>query len=617
MDTSDRPTPPEPDDAQQPVTPSPAPTSEATPTPEPPAAAQTEPAGDATAVPEPAPPAEPTPAAAAPPPVAQTDLPSDSTLPTVEPPAVAQTEPPAEEPSAAQPYPAGPQPAYPTYATQPTVEYGYDPAVAVVPVVPYDPANPMQPQHGYYAPPPPPKPAGPPKSVTAATLLNLTGLGLGYGYLRNRILLVIALVVTAGLVTVGFLADAATQPWLWRGVTLGWLVLLALHAAFLARRRQPGPRKPAPIIAGVVAVAVLAGGYVAYGIAGGSVYDAGVTAQRNGDCATATEKFDTLTGPFELTLSSDVLAAADRREECGAYEKAVVAQKRNDYESAITLYHDFDKIYPFSVLKKFVHKNLAETYFAKATSWKPPLSSDLARSSVDVLLMLQRDYADTPTVKQVPKAIADAFAEATKPFADGKFCDSLPALTYFAGLDASSAGDVVGTAIANRGRALYECGLAQLRANDTQAAVTTLETFVTAYPKDGGIGQARAALITAKVAVAAGVQLPVPPPLGNNNPGNIPVTFYNDSSEPLTILVAGPTAHELTLPGCAVCPADYVPGAPEACENFDGRPSVTMLLTPTQYYFTTVRDSAVNAFTDSVTPLVGYEHTQCLYVERR
>lgn len=579
MDSSDRPTPPDPE-----------------------------------SVPQPTAPAEPAAAPSVEPPVVRTDPPGDVTVPAAEPQAVAQTEPPSAEPPVAQPAAV----AYPTYGSQQQAdEYGmYDPSVAVVPVVPYDPAHPMQPQYGY-APPPPPKPAGPPKSVLGATLLNLTGLGLGYGYLRNRVLLVVALVITAGLVTIGFLTDAATQPWVWRGVTLGWLAILALHAAFLARRRQPGPRKPLPIVAGAVAVAVVAGGYVGYGIAGGTVFDAGVTAQRNGDCATATEKFDTVTGPFELTLSSDVLAAADHREECGAYEKAVAAQKRDDYESAITLYHDFDKIYPFSVLKTFVHSNLAETYFEKATSWKEPLSADLARASVDVLLMLQRDYKDTPTVKQVPKAIAEAFAAATKPYADGKFCDSLPALTYFAGLDAGSAGDVVATATANRGRALYECGLAQLRANDAASAVTTLDTFVTAYPKDGGIGQARAALITAKVAVAAGVQLPVPPPLGDNNPGNIPVTFYNDSSSPLTILLAGPTAHELSLPGCPICPADYVLGAPEACENLDGRPSVTMMLTPAQYYFSTVRDVNVNAFTDSVTPLVGYEHTQCLYVERR
>ncbi len=521
-----------------------------------------------------------------------------------------QPEPPA---AAALPEPvAEAPPAYPTYASQ----YGSDPSVAIVPVVPYTPADPQSPFTYAPPPPPPPKPLGPPKSVLGATLLNLTGLGLGYAYLRDRVLFVVALALTSGMVTVAFLTGAAQQPWLWRGVILGWLVLLASHALLLARRREPGPRRVGPIIVGAAAVAALAAGYVGYGIAGGSVYADGVAAQEKGDCATATGAFDTVTGPFELTLRSDVLDAADRRAECVAYDAALAAQKRGDHEQAITLYHDFDKIHPGSVLGSFVHTNLADTYFASATDWAEPLTAQAARASVDTLLMLRREYADTAVVKKVPEAIATAFASATKPYADGKFCDALPVLDYFSGLDVSSAGEVVPTAVANRGRALYECGMSQLRGNAAAEAATTLQQFVTGYPKDGAIPQARAALITAKVATAAGVQLPVPPPLGDNNPGSISVTFYNDSSEPLTILVAGPTAHELTLPGCAVCPADYAVGSPAACATFDGRPAVTMRLTPAQYHFTTVRTSSVNSYTDSVTPLVGYEHTQCLYVEQ-
>jgi hypothetical protein len=175
--------------------------------------------------------------------------------------------------------------------------------------------------------------------------------------------------------------------------------------------------------------------------------------------------------------------------------------------------------------------------------------------------------------------------------------------------------DVVTAANANRAKALYECGLAQVRAGDS-TAVTTLETFLNAYPQDPGAPQAKSALVTAKVAAAASVTLPVAPPIGDNSPGNIPVTFYNDSNTPLTILVAGPTVHELTLPPCAGCPADYAPGA-EVCPSFDGRPSVRLELTPATYYILTLRESGIESYTDSITPLVGYEHTQCIYVERR
>ncbi len=193
-----------------------------------------------------------------------------------------------------------------------------DQPLAIIPVVEYD--QPTLPVFPAVPPPAPPKPPGPPKSVTGAALLNLTGLGLGYAYLRNRVLAVLVLLLTGGAVTVAFLTDAADRPWVWRGAVLGWLVLLALHAAFLASRRAPGPRRRGPIVAGAAAVAVVAAGYAGYGVAGAAVYDRGVAAQEGGDCVTAGSAFDTVTGPFELTLSADVLDARDRSAECDAYE---------------------------------------------------------------------------------------------------------------------------------------------------------------------------------------------------------------------------------------------------------------------------------------------------------
>ncbi|HEX6352798.1 outer membrane protein assembly factor BamD [Actinophytocola sp.] len=487
-----------------------------------------------------------------------------------------------------------------------------EPPVAIIPVVAYEPT--VQPAISY-APTPPPTPPGPPKSVAGALLLNLTGLGLGYAYLRNRGLLVATPVFTAALVTFAFLSPAAAQPWLWRGVIVGWLVVLGLHAAFLASRRAPGASQRTPVLAGAAAVAVMVAGYVGYGIAGGAVYDDGVAAQEDGDCATATSAFEKVTGPFELTLSPEVLHAQTRLTECAAYEQAVAAQKRDDHESAITLYNDFGKIHPDSVLTKYVHTNLADTHFAKATNWQPPVTSNDAQVSVDTLLMLRKDFGDTEAAKKAPRAITDVFAAATTPYAEGKFCDSLEVLTYFAGLEPAGAGEqVVAEANAYRARSLYECGLSQARENLAPQAIETIETFLTAYPNDPGVPQASSAVIAAKVSMASGVPLPVPPPLGGNDPGSIPVTFYNDSSRPVTILVAGPTAHEITLPPCGVCPESYPQkDDPAACKDKNGRPSVTTHLTPNTYYYMTVDDSAGPGSTDSVTPMVGYQHWQCSY----
>lgn len=503
-------------------------------------------------------------------------------------------------------YHAGPSPA--VFGDDPGLEF--DQPVAVVPIVSYEPSP------GFEYTPPPEVPPGPPKSVVGALLLNLTGFGLGYAYLRNRVFLVIALVGTAALITIGFVAHAAQQPWVWRGVALGWLVILALHAAFLAGRRAPGASHRKPVIAGVVAVAVVVAGYVGYGIAGSSTYDRGLAAEANGDCATATDAFDAVAGVFELTLSQRVLDARDRVTECADYDKALAAQKKKDYSRAITLYEDFGKIHPHSVLDKHVHTHLADAHFAKATGWQPPINDVDAETSVNTLLMLGREFADTEAAKKAPKAIEDVFAEATKPYGAGKFCESLRVLTYFAELDASSVGQKVSAdANAYRARSLYECGLSQVRENKYTDAVTNLTTFLTKYPKDGGVPQAKAALITAKVASISNVQLPFPPPLGGNDPGSISVTFYNGSNSPAMVLVAGPTAHEISLPACPTCPEAYPAPTSDACGNYSGLPSVTLHLpSNTTYYYATDDPDKYQQATDSVTLNPGYDYLECVYV---
>jgi len=501
----------------------------------------------------------------------------------------------------------GPAPSYPYPADQALVP-GY--SLSYGAPTSFDPVWQGVAPYVGQAPPAPPKPA---KSTLAAVLLNLTGLGLGYAYLRHRILFGVALAVVAGLVVVAFATGAAEQPWLWRGLAAGWILLLVLHASLIARRRPAPPSTWRPVTVGTVSVAVVVAGYVGYGIAGGSVHDDGVAAQTRADCPAAIDRFDTVTGPFELTLSTDVPDAAARRAECAQYLEGVDAQRRDQHAVAIHQYRQFGADHPKSVLAPFARTNLAESYVDLATGWQAPLTAQTARETVDTLLMVTREFGDTPAAKRVPKGIADAFAAAAEPYTAGKFCDSLLSLEYFAGLDRASVGEVVDTANTYRAQALYECGLIQARAGDA-AATATLDTYLTAYPQHPGFAQAKAAQISATVAKAAGVTLAVPPPLGDNNPGSIPVEFYNDSNTPLTLQVAGPTAHEFTLPPCAICPADYPENA--GCGDLTGRPSITLRLTAAPYYYTTVRDDDVNSLVSSVTPMPGYIHTQCVYVVR-
>jgi hypothetical protein len=75
--------------------------------------------------------------------------------------------------------------------------------------------------------------------------------------------------------------------------------------------------------------------------------------------------------------------------------------------------------------------------------------------------------------------------------------------------------------------------------------------------------------------------LPLPAPIDVQ--GSEPVLVYNAAATEVRVLVAGPTAHELTLPPCPGCPASYPLGV-QSCPGAAGKPSIPLRLRPGTYY---------------------------------
>lgn len=503
----------------------------------------------------------------------------------------------------------------------------------------------------------PPAPL-PPRSRPAAVLLNLTGIGLGYAYLGRWLRAWVSTVVAAALVLVAFSTDAAASPWLWRVVAVVWLAVLALDAARIAARHpRPAERRARTrsALAGALGVVVVAAAYVGYGVAGRDAYADGLAAQARGDCAAATEEFDAVTGRYELTLSRDVAAAARARVECAAYTEATEAQHAGDHDTAVERYLRFRRDHPGSALAPHVRDNLVRTYTAWARQLRDegqftqaidvyrdlveedpsyraeaadtylrlarkarPDSVDVlthARGSVDALLVIAREFGDTPAAGEVPAALDAVYGEAAAPYARGEFCTAIPVLEYFAGLTDPAAGKVAGDARANLPRGVLECGLGHLRDGRSAEAVTALQRFVDTFPEHGDAPQARSALISAKVAVGTGARLPVPAPLGAQGP--ISVTFFNGVSVPVDVRVAGSTAHEFTLPGCGSCPSSFPPlGGDAACPTFAGLPAHTVRLNAGEHHVLGEYGSA-DELAEAFSVGGGQPSLYCIYLERR
>jgi hypothetical protein len=477
------------------------------------------------------------------------------------------------------------------------------------------------------------KPAEPGRSVVAAVLLNLTGLGLGYLHLRCWLRATACLVIVAAMIAVAFTNDASGTPWLWRILFASWVAATALDAWAVARLR-PRPATSAarlrPAALGIVALLVVVGGHIGYAEAARATYATGVAAQATADCTAANRSFSLVTGPYELTLSRDVPAAALRRAECTQFLDAEQAERAGTLAGAVAAYQTFRRDHAGSVLEPFardgvrrvlqawavalrgagdldgaiarygellgelgtepaaaqVREDLAATHVERATASRTAMAAaagqarvDAMRAAMDDLLLVGRDLADTTSAAGVPQAVLDTFTEANSAFAEGRFCDALPVLDYAITLPESAG--VAAVANGDRARSLSGCALANFGSGDYTGATDRFQTLMVDYPNDPDVPQARSAVITAEVGRAAGVALPLPAPLGA--PASEPVVLYNAAATEVRVLVAGPTAQEITLPACPGCPRSYVAGS-DSCPGAAGKPSSPIRLRPGTYY---------------------------------
>lgn len=416
-------------------------------------------------------------------------------------------EPPAAESAAGQPaaepatpHSSDPTAAYPTVAANPWARPGgpEQPAEWVDPT-PTDPILRIPP-----TPPTPPEP----KSTAAAVLLNLTGVGAGYFYLRRRWQAWTATVLTVALVVVAFITNAAANPWLWRILAAVWLVILVLDARRIAVKHPPIANRR-PVVIGAIAVVAVVGAYIGYGVLGRGTYDDGLAAQGRGDCAVATDQFKAVTGPYELTLSSDISAANRGLVECADFTHAADS---DDEATVVQRYGQFRVDHPDSPLRPFVRDKLVETYttwarglrdegkladsikvyrdllsedesfapevadaymrLAKKLTSETPVSASAAATALEAIA---DEFGDTPTAKEVPAAFDALYAAAIAPIAAGQPCKAVDVLAFFAGLTNKVAAKVAGEAKNQYPRAMLDCGLNELRDGQAAIAVGTLD----------------------------------------------------------------------------------------------------------------------------------------------
>ncbi len=247
------------------------------------------------------------------------------------------------------------------------------------------------------------------RSALAAVLLNLTGVGLGYAYLRRPLRATACAVITVLMVVVAFTNDAASTPWLWRILAAAWVAGTAFDAWWLARF-VPRPRtrlqRLRPVAVGLVAVAAVVAGHIGYAEGARATFAAGLEAQGRADCGAANRAFDTVTGPFELTLSRDVPAAAQGRAECTAFLAAESAERAGAHADAAAGYREFRSEYPASLLDPFALESTRRVLLAWAGALRD--SGDLG-GAIDRYRELLGELDGDPRMPQVREDLAATY----------------------------------------------------------------------------------------------------------------------------------------------------------------------------------------------------------------
>ncbi len=507
-------------------------------------------------------------------------------------------------------------------------------------------------------------------------MLNLSGLGAGYAYLGRWGRLVTHLLVTFGLVAAAFVSDGARRPWIWRVIAAAWIAWMVCDGFRQGSRLTPAPdrlpmlRRVAPAaVAGLLAVTV-AGGYSGYVVAGRRAFAAALTAHEAGNCQAALTGYGKITGFYELTLSPNVGTAQVNTQQCEAFLLARQSQDRGFFADAVAQYHDFRRMHPNAILIPLVEEKLTATYFSWAMSLQdiggyadaidvyeglleedssPEVEdqardglaqtyfeqADLLRSQVPVstgdqllgstsdvidnYLFILRNLSDTAVAEDVPAAIVDTYNQALAPFHERRYCEAAPILDYFASLTDPETAGVAAMAHGPRAQAMFECGVEKYRSSDFNGAIGDLEKLVAAYPDNALVPQAKSALIVARIAKVKGQGTgQLPPPLAGDSPGSIAVTIYNDSPLPMTVLVGGPTAHEIFLEACPSCPRFSASGA-GACLDSPDKPAATLLLTPGQYDIVAQYpdDPTIEPLLASRSIESDFTYSECFYIGRQ
>ncbi|WP_028646622.1 hypothetical protein [Nocardiopsis sp. CNT312] len=438
---------------------------------------------------------------------------------------------------------------------------------------------------GPFGSPPPP---GPPRmglfsspSGVRAALLNLSGLGVGYAYLKRWLFFGVALAVTVGLLVGAALHGAADHLLVWVPVLLVWFVAASVHGLFAGRARDERTvasggrpaRRGVPVWAAAgVAVAVLAA-FVAVWQVGEWRLRVADAAHARGECGEAVGLYGQVEAGFQLSMNPSLIERArDGVEACGLLTRAQDQVASEYYDQALDTYSTYFD-HPASRWED-TDGEVAGTYFSyartvadtAAESYTGVVTDEIREGfqrAYEIYSTIPEDYSGTEVAGQVPEALVSLYDLGTGDYAEERWCAAFDQIEAFAGLDWSAAPEVADRIDAEAPDAALKCGWAEVEDGSADTAQQMADFLAEEYPgheaedvEDLARHVGAAHLEEEMDALTAiGESDFDPVPIGGGSGDKTILEITNDSQYEMRFLYVGEDGvhDEVTTPACDDC----------------------------------------------------------------
>ena len=425
------------------------------------------------------------------------------------------------------------------------------------------------------------------KAGLRAALLNLSGVGAGYFYLRSWVFFGINLAVTIGLLVTAALMGAADNLLIWAPSLLAWILVTVVHGLFAGRRHdqrlmaqgvQP-TAQPKPLILAACLVVAMMLSLVGVWQTGEWRLRVADAAHARGDCSTATDVYGQVEGGFQLSMSPSLMNRARAgAEACQLLNRAQDDVRNENYDLALESYTNYfaheasrweDTDGSIAEIQFDYAGQLAaeaeELYYGEVTEEV----SESYRQAQETYTFIAEDLSDTPAAAQVPDALTEMYDSATSDYAGESWCAAFDQIEMFEDLNWDAAPDIADRIETELPDAALNCGWAQVDAGDFDDAEARADYLTAEYPDHEAddveklITHAGAGRIEAEMdrAVLLGESDLDAAPFETGGGDKVSVEYVNYTDEEMRFLYVGPDkVHgEVVIEPCADCDVSSPP----------------------------------------------------------